>query len=52
MQAKPGDIFTPEIAVRFRRLLQPETKEAETKNLILRDMRANLIVDSMLNAIP
>jgi hypothetical protein len=99
--AKPGDIFTPEIANHFRRLLRPETKEPETKasikddnpgvvpfkvnepypekatlstvppnvlealpklpdnieyrfvgkHLILRDARANLIIDYMLNAI-
>jgi hypothetical protein len=100
--AKPGDIFTPEIAAYFRHLLRPELKEAEIKaailddnpgpvpfkvngpypeeatlstvpptvlktlpmlpkdieyrfagrHLILRDMRANLIIDYMLNAIP
>ena len=99
--AKGGDIFTPEIAAKFRRLLRPEagsdTKasikddnpgtipfkvngdypEKETlstvppnvlqalpklppdieyrfagKHLILRDSRANLIIDYMLNAIP
>ena len=99
--AKAGDIFTPEIAAKFRRLLHPEagpeTKaaikddnpgtvpfkvnepypESATlssvppnvlqalpklppdieyrfvgKHLILRDARANLIIDYMLNAIP
>jgi hypothetical protein len=100
--AKPGDIFTAEIAAHFKRLLRPETKEPETKaaikddnpgavpfkvnetypdkatlstvppnvlealpklpdnieyrfvgkHLILRDGRANLIIDYMLNAIP
>jgi hypothetical protein len=99
--ANAGDIFTPEIAATFRRLLRPEagpeTKaairddnpgtipfkvngdypEKETlstvppnvlqalpklppdieyrfvgKHLILRDSRANLIIDYMLNAIP
>jgi hypothetical protein len=100
--AKAGDIFTPEIAARFRRLLHPEVSEPETKaaikddnpgtvpfkvngdypekatlstvppnvlevlpklpegieyrfvgkHLILRDARANLIIDYMLNAIP
>jgi hypothetical protein len=100
--AKPGDIFSPEIAAYFRRRLQPELKEAETKasikddnpgavpfkvnepypekstlstvppnvletlpklpesieyrfigkHLILRDARANLIIDYLLNAIP
>ena len=99
--AKAGDIFTPEIAAKFRRLLRPEagpeTKaairddnpgtipfkvngaypEKETlstvppnvlqvlpklspdieyrfvgKHLILRDSRANLIIDYMLDAIP
>jgi len=100
--AKQGDIFTPEIAVYFKRLLRPETKEPGTKaimkedkvgpvpfkingpypetqplatapvniletlpklpkdidyrfvgkHLILHDMRANTIIDYMLNAIP
>lgn len=100
--AKPGDIFTPEIAAYFRRLLHPESKEPGTKeimkedkvgtvpfkingpypdtkplvtappnllealpqlpkdieyrfvgtHLILRDSRANMIIDYMLNAIP
>ena len=98
---QPGEIFSPEIAAHFRRLLHPETKEPETKaaikddnpgavpfkvnepypdkaplsnvppnvlealpklpenveyrfvgkHLILRDVRANLIIDYMLNAI-
>ena len=100
--AKPGDIFTAEIAAEFKRLLHPEAKEPETKaaikddnpgaipfkvnetypekatlstvppsvleslpklpdnieyrfvgkHLILRDMRANLVIDYILNAIP
>ena len=100
--AKPGDIFTPEIAADFRRILHPESKEPGTKaimkedkvgtvpfkingpypdtkplvtvppnilealpplpkdidyrfvgkHLILRDSRANMIIDYMLNAIP
>jgi hypothetical protein len=100
--AKPGDIFTPEIAAHFRRLLHPESKEPGTKeimqedkvgtvpfkingpypdtkplatsppnllealpplpkdidyrfvgrHLILRDSRANMIIDYMPNAIP
>jgi len=102
--AKQGEIFTPEIATLFRRLLHPETKETGTKalmkedkvssgsvpfkingpypdtkplvtappnilealpplpkdidyrfvgkDLILRDSRANSIIDYMLNAIP
>jgi hypothetical protein len=99
---KQGEIFTPEIARVFRRLLRPEAKEKETKqalqedkpvivsfkvngpypdkqpvatmtpnllaalpalpkdieyrfigkHLILRDARANLIIDYMTNAIP
>jgi hypothetical protein len=99
---KPGEIFTPEIAAVFKRLLRPEAKQPQTKeamkedkpvvvsfkvngpypdkqpvatvppnvlaalpqlpkdieyrfidkHLILRDSRANLIVDYMLNAIP
>ena len=99
---KPGEIFTPEIAGVFRRLLRPEAKQQQTKeamkedkpvvvsfkvngpypdkqpvatvppnvlaalpqlpkdieyrfiekHLILRDSRANLIVDYVLNAIP
>lgn len=99
---KSGDIFTPEIAAVFKRLLRPEAKQQATKeamkddkpivvsfkvngpypdkqpvamvppnilaalpqlpkdieyrfvdkHLILRDTRANLIVDYMLNAIP
>jgi hypothetical protein len=103
VDAKPGDIFTPEIAASLRRLLRPEVKDRETKeaikddnpgaavsfkvnepypekatlstvppnvletlpmlpkdieyrfvgkHLILRDTRANLIIDYMLNAIP
>ena len=35
--AKRGEIFTPEIAVHFRRLLRPEVKDADTKQLILDD---------------
>jgi hypothetical protein len=100
--AKPGEIFTPEIAAYFRRLIHPESKEPGTKeimkedkvgtipfkingpypdtkplvtappnvleslpqlpkdieyrfvgkHLILRDSRANMIIDYMLNAIP
>jgi hypothetical protein len=99
---KPGEIFTPEIAVVFKRLLRPEARQQNTKeamkddhpvvvsfkvngpypdkqpvatvppnvlealpqlpkdieyrfvakHLILRDARANLIIDYMLNAIP
>jgi hypothetical protein len=99
---KQGDIFTPEIAAAFKRLLRPEAKQPETKeamkedkpvvvsfkvnapypdkqpvatvppnvlaalpelpkdieyrfvdkHLVLRDARANLIIDYMLNAIP
>jgi hypothetical protein len=99
---KPGEIFTPEIAAVFKRLLRPEATQQQTKeamkedkpvvvsfkvngpypdkqpvatvppnvlaalpqlpkdieyrfiekHLILRDSRANLIVDYMLNAIP
>jgi hypothetical protein len=99
---KPGEIFTPEIAAVFRRLLRPEAKQQATKeamkedkpvvvsfkvngpypdkqpvatvppnillalpqlpkdieyrflekHLILRDSRANLIIDYMVNAIP
>jgi hypothetical protein len=40
--AKRGDIFTPEIATRFRRLLRPETKDADTKKLIEDDNPGNL----------
>jgi hypothetical protein len=100
--AKQGDIFTPEIAAHFRRLMRPEAKEPGAKeimkedkvgpvpfkingpypdtqplvtappgilealpelpkdidyrfvgkHLILRDSRANTIIDYMLNAIP
>ena len=99
---KPGEIFTPEIAAVFKRLLRPEAKQHTTKevlkedkpeivsfkvngpypdkepvvtmppnvlaampalpkdieyrfiekHLILRDSRANLIIDYVLNAIP
>ena len=35
--AKHGDIFTPEITLRFRRLLRPEVKDADTKKLIQDD---------------
>ena len=35
--AKRGDIFTPEISVRFRRLLRPEVKDPDTKKLIQDD---------------
>jgi hypothetical protein len=35
--AKRGDIFTPEIALRFRRLLRPEVKEPDTKKLLAED---------------
>jgi hypothetical protein len=40
--AKRGDIFTPEIATRFRRLLRPETKDADTKKLIADDNPGNV----------
>jgi hypothetical protein len=99
--AKPGDIFTPEIAAQFKRIIRPESREQGTKaaikadkpahvpfkvngpypdkqplatmppnvlaalpalpkdidyrfvdkHLILRDTRANLIIDYMLNVI-
>jgi hypothetical protein len=32
--AKQGDIFTPEIAAVFRRLIRPEAKDADTKALL------------------
>jgi hypothetical protein len=32
--AKRGDIFTPDVAAKFRRLLRPELKERGTKDLI------------------
>jgi hypothetical protein len=35
--AKQGDIFTPEIAARFRKLLQPEAKDYGTKATIKDD---------------
>src|SRR5207253_1930731 len=35
--AKPGDIFTPEIAAEFKRLLHPEAKEPPTKAAIKDD---------------
>jgi hypothetical protein len=100
--AKQGDIFTPEIAAQFKRIIRPESREHGTKeaikadqaenvpfkvngpypdkqplatmppnvlaalpplpkdldyrfvdkHLILRDTRANLIVDYMLNVMP
>jgi hypothetical protein len=100
--ARQGDIFTPEIAAHFRRIIRPESREQGTKeaikedkavnvpfkvngpypdkqplatmppnvlaalpalpkdidyrfvdkHLILRDLRANLIIDYMLNVIP
>jgi hypothetical protein len=31
---KPGEIFTPEIAALFRRLIHPETKDPDTKALL------------------
>jgi hypothetical protein len=31
---KPGEIFTPEIAALFRRLIRPETKDPDTKALL------------------
>jgi hypothetical protein len=40
--AKHGDIFTPEIAARFRRLLRPEVKDTDTKKLILDDNPGNI----------
>ncbi len=40
--AKRGDIFTPEITLRFRRLLRPEVKDADTKQLILDDNPGNV----------
>ena len=35
--AKRGDIFTPEIATHFRRLVRPEVKDPDTKQLIKDD---------------
>jgi hypothetical protein len=35
--AKHGDVFTPEIAAQFRRLLRPEVKDKGTKDAILDD---------------
>ena len=35
--ARHGDIFTPEIALRFRRLLRPELKDPDTKKLVAED---------------
>ena len=40
--AKRGDIFTPEITARFRRLLRPEVKDSDTKKLILDDNPGNI----------
>ncbi len=40
--AKRGDIFTPEIAMRFRRLLAPEVKDPDTKQLIRDDNPGNV----------
>lgn len=40
--AKRGDIFTPEITQRFRRLLRPEVKDADTKKLIQDDNPGSL----------
>ena len=40
--AKRGDVFTPEIAIRFRRLLRPELKDADTKQLIKDDNPGNV----------
>ena len=51
--AKPGDIFTPEIRQRFRALLAPHLKGEDDRDAkaIVKDDEANLIVDDMLNAI-
>jgi hypothetical protein len=35
--AKPGDVFTPEVAAYFRRLLHPEAKEPGTKEIMKED---------------
>ncbi len=35
--AKQGDIFTPEVAAYFKRLLRPETKEPGTKEIMKED---------------
>jgi len=40
--AKHGDIFTPEITLCFRRLLRPELKDADTKQLIRDDNPGNI----------
>ena len=40
--AKRGDIFTPEITLRFRRLLRPELKDPDTKQLIQEDNPGNV----------
>jgi len=47
--AKHGDIFTPEIAAYFRRLLNPEVKEKGTKDSI-RDDNPGTIPDLKVNA--
>lgn len=39
--ARRGDIFTPEIATRFRRILRPEVKDADTRKLIQEDNPGN-----------
>jgi hypothetical protein len=40
--AKQGDIFTPEIAAQFKRLIRPESREQGTKEAIKSDKAANV----------
>jgi hypothetical protein len=40
--AKRGEIFTPEITLRLRRLLRPEVKDSDTRQLILDDNPGNV----------
>ncbi len=40
--AKRGDIFTPEITLRFRQLLRPEVNNPDTKQLIQEDNPGNI----------
>jgi len=47
--AKQGDIFTPEIAALFRRLLRPEAKEKDTKAILKEDKPSRATISLKIN---
>lgn len=47
--AKQGDIFSPEIAALFRRLLRPEAKEKDTKAILKEDKPTRAAISLKIN---